>query len=291
MFKRLVDADWKRRGFSRCETRCARVFGGGRRGLLANGCNNALAWVGGCTARTHSRGLLIERIAERLAGLERRHRGGGDGDALPGRGVAALARRPTPGGKGPEARDRDLFAARQCLGNGGEYRGDGAVRRGPGDGGPRGDAGRQLGLVHGFSPRGAIVHRCRTRLRIRVPRRRTARNGGPGKRGRVSRCADTGSRDVVSGESGRAEARGVETARWRGRTGGARRRGEVRSGLASAHLSPAARARSRARSPRASATAPGPRPSAWRRTPSGSGSVRTAPAGAGGTRPAGGGGR
>ena len=89
--------------------------------LLANGCN-ALAWVGGWTVRTHSRGLLIERIAERLAGLERRRRGGGDGDALPGRGVAALARRPTPGGKGPEARDRDLFAARQCLRDGGEYR-------------------------------------------------------------------------------------------------------------------------------------------------------------------------
>ena len=42
--------------------------------------------------------------------------------------------------KVPEARDRDLFAARQSLGNGGEYRGDGAVGRGPGDGGPRGDA-------------------------------------------------------------------------------------------------------------------------------------------------------
>ena len=28
---------------------------------------------------------------------------------FPGRGVAALARRPTPGGKGPEARERDLF--------------------------------------------------------------------------------------------------------------------------------------------------------------------------------------
>ena len=206
-------------------------------------------------------------------------------------GIAALARRPAPGGKGPEARDGDLFPARQCLRDGGEYRGDGAVRRGPGDRGPRGDAGRQFGLVHGFSPRGAIVHRCRTRLRTRVPLRRTARNGRPGKRGRVSRCADTGSRDGVSGGSRRAEARGVETARWRGRIGGARRRGEVRSGLASAHLSPAAQARSRARSPRAGATAPNPRPSAGRRTPSGGGSVRTAPAGAGGTRPAGGRGR
>ena len=52
--------------------------------------------------------LPVGRIAERLAGLERRRRGGGDGDALPGRGVAALARRAGPGGKGPEARDRDL---------------------------------------------------------------------------------------------------------------------------------------------------------------------------------------
>ena len=34
MLKRSVDADRKRRGFSRCETRCARVVGGGHRGIV-----------------------------------------------------------------------------------------------------------------------------------------------------------------------------------------------------------------------------------------------------------------
>ena len=157
-------------------------------------------------------------------------------------GVAALARRPTPGGKGPEARDRDLLAARQRLGNGGEYRGDGAVRRGPGDGGPRGNAGRQLGLVHGFSRRGAIVHRCRTRLRIRVPRRRTARNGRPtrsaakaGSCPAVRGYADMGSRNVVSGGSRRAECRspgrGDRTVARTHRRSATARRGAERSRL------------------------------------------------------------
>ena len=34
MLKRSVDTDRKRRGYSRCETRCARVVGGGHRGIV-----------------------------------------------------------------------------------------------------------------------------------------------------------------------------------------------------------------------------------------------------------------
>ena len=93
------------------------------------------------------------------------------------------------------------------------------------------------------------------RLRIRVPRRRKARNGRTGEHGGVRRC------------------------------------GPVRRGVASARLNPAAGARSRARWPRAGVTARGPRPIAGPRTPFGSGSARTGPAGAGETRPGGGRGR
>ena len=54
---------------------------------------------------------------------------------------------------------------------------------------------------------------------------------------------------------------------------------------------PPAGARSRARWPRAGVTVRGPQPNAGPRTPSGSGSARTGPAGAGETRPGGGRGR
>ena len=139
-------------------------------------------WLGrpvGLGARSgieYSALLRIERIAEGLAGLERWGSGGGDLDAFPGTGIAPPTIRTFLGCEPPESGNGDGFPLRQGVADGGEDGSDNAVRRSLRQGRPVDDVRSEVGLVHGTSPCSAIVHRCWTRVLIRVPSHRKPRN-------------------------------------------------------------------------------------------------------------------
>ena len=74
--------------------------------------------------------LPVEPVAKGLAGLERRHGAGGDGDGFAGAGIEALPRRAVAGGELAEPRDVDALAPFERIGDGR----DDAVDRGGGIG-------------------------------------------------------------------------------------------------------------------------------------------------------------
>ena len=94
----------------------------------------------------------IDGVAERLAGLERRRRRGGDGDDLAGAGVAPLACRPALRRERPESGDGDGVALGETVADGGEDGGDHPVGGVSVEGELRGQLRAEFGPVHVVLP-------------------------------------------------------------------------------------------------------------------------------------------